>query len=342
MKSKKSIKTQTVAWVLIAVIILGFVGAGAIYFSTRGEGATQTAVQQATAAAQAGKSGDVASIGVYVRDLSHNNVNTKIAVPFYCQGDDGTFIIDGTTSSTSAESTGKTTIGTEVTCWAFNSTIQTSTPSVTMVDDEVEHIVIDAYTLSTTAETIIYDSTLTNVSSSISNLSIGAGGSDSFLKMRFKNENTDTWLALGGFYWDVIEDTNISNIDMSGGVKLFGFGDAPSISISKSPLPTAVSGRKSAWDYVFVPSENEDGNNLLIIDENDYIETSPITFESSVGCIGATGNGGRAIVKAFVSGYYRETKNTGVAFGHETDESSATRITTADISGDTVYCLGTA
>jgi len=333
-KSKKAQATILTIVVIAAIIIAIGLGVYTIFF--RGEDVSQQVVQQQVAAAQASKSGDVASIGVYVRDLANNNVNTKIAVPVYCMGDDNTFIIDGTSSSTSAEITGKTTVGTTVTCWAFNATTQTLKPTVLDVDEEIEHIVIDAYALATSADVIVYDSTLTAADNGNVNLSVGADGSDSFAKMKFRNNNTDKWIPLGGFFIDVTENTNISNIDMSGGVNLFGFSDAPETSISKSSLTTAVSDRKSKWDYVFELSPDANGNNVLIIDENDYIETSPLTFESSVGCT-AGSTGAQGIIKAFISGYFRETKNTGVAYGHETDASSAAVIAT-DIVGETVYC----
>ena len=337
MKNKRG---QAVAWVLVAVILLGLIGGG-IYLGTRGPTTEGVVQQTAQAVASASKSGDVASIGIYVRNIANNDVNTKVVSTVYCQSADGTFIIDGTSSSASAEITGKTTVGDTVTCWAFGSTYQTVKPTVTIVDAEVEHIVVDAFEFATYAEMTVYDSTLTASDEGIANLSVGADGSDSFAKMKFKNNDTDSILPLGGFYFDVIEATNVSNIDMAGGVQLFGFTDAPAVSLSKSVIPTAISTRKSKWDYVFTPSANAEGNNVLMIDENDYIETSPITVESSVGCTaGQSIDGGSKMrIRAFISGYYRETKNNGVAFGHETDASSASAISSSsDLEGSLLYC----
>lgn len=324
-------------YALLGVMVIGVVVL--IYFVATSGAPAQTVVQESLENIVAeSHEGKVASIGVYVRDLSHNNVNTKRAATVYCQDDTGSFIIDGTTASTSAEITGKTTIGKTVTCWAFDGTYQTMEPEVTVIDEEAEHIVIDAFTSAITAEATVYDTTFTSANDGAVNLSVGADGSDSFAKMKFKNNNTDSFISLGGFSVDVIEDTNITGIDMVGAVSLFGFIDTPLVKIVKSDLTTGVSARKSQWDYVFEidADAGEIGNQALIINENDYIETGPITFESDVGCT-AGSTGARGVIRGFIKGYFRETKNEGVGYAHETDASSASVIET-DIACTTVYC----
>ena len=334
LKIMKNKKGNVATWVFIGLILVIALVAGGFWWnsqSTPGE----TAV---TAAAVSGiaKVGNVASIKVFVRDVAQNDINTKLAVATYCQANTGEFIIDATSSSTSAEITGQTTIGKVITCWAFNSTVQTMTPVTITVNAEVEHIVIDAYQVPTSSEMTIFDSSLNSANTGTVNLSVGADGSDSFSKMKFKNDNTNKWIPLGGFFYDVVEDTNVSDVDMSGSVVLFGFGsEAIPTTISRNTENTAVNDRKSKWDYVFGMSDNANGQNALIIEQNDYIETSPITISSSVGCSGNLG--GRLIIKAYTNGYFRETKNTGVAYGFENDASTASVIT-ADHTGATVYC----
>ncbi len=330
------------AWIGISVVILLAVAVigGGLYLYTSSEKTTESVVQQtAQEFAQASQSGKVASFGVYVRDISDNDVNTKKVVPIYCQRADGTFAIDGTSSSSSAETTGKTTIGDTITCWAFNSTYQTSEPAVLKIIKEVDSLVIDTYRLhAQKASMDFYDDTLTVADLYAVNLSVSAGGSDSFSKLRLKNNVTDTILPVGGFYLDVTEGTNISNIDMSGSVSLSGM-DKSSTQLVVSTLSSAVTGRKAKWDYVFEFDDDsaKAGNQALLLEEHDYLETGAVIVESSVGCTAGIEAGTSIIPYVFTKGYFRETKNSGVAYGHETDASSASVIST-DMAGDKVFC----
>jgi len=332
-------KGQTAVLVVIMLLLVA-VGGTFIYTSFAGGGTSQSVIQKTIQqTAEETKSGTVSSIGVYVRSVSKDDVNTKIAVPVYCQEvGSGKFIIDGTTSSTSAEITGKSTIGETVRCWAFNSTVQTLEPAEVKITGEAEHIVIDAYNLGTGAEFTFYDDTLTNANNGAVNLSVGADGSESFAKLKFKNNNTNENIPLGGFFFDVNENTNISDIDMSGSVDLKGMDHSNSL-IVVSDLTTRVSSRKSQWDYVFELDDDssKEGNQALILEENDYLETGPITISSSVGCTSGSVAGTKAQVRAFMKGYYRTTKSNTVGYGHETDASSASRIA-VDITGPSIYC----
>lgn len=349
MKNKKGNATGVVLVVAVLLLVAGVFGFGAWYImanpsSQSGVGGN-TIVQDV---ADATSEGDVAQIKVYVRDLANSDVNTKIAVPIYCEDNEGNMILDGTTSSTSTETSGSTTRGTTVSCYAFNSSIQTAEQASgveanrkywnRVVDEEIEHIVIDAYTVNTVAPLMdFYDDTLTVADSGAVNLSVGADGSDSFSKMRFKNNDTDKWIPLGGFYIDVIEATNISNIEMAGSATLSGM-DHSSTQIKDSDLTTKVTARKSIFDYVFELDDDasESGNQALLLEENDYLETGAVTVYSDVGCT-AGSTGARMVAYAFTKGYFRETKGTGIGYGHENDQSTASVIT-ADLTGSTVYC----
>jgi len=336
MKNKKggSVVGGIIAVALIAILgIFVLFATGVLKFPTE-----QLVIQQTVSdIAEATQEGDVAQIKVYVRSISENNINTKVAVPVYCQDDRGSFIIDSTSSSTSTEITGTTTRGRTITCWAFDSTHQTHAPVVTLVDEEAEHILIDVYNISTSAEMTVRDANLNSCNDGAVNLSVGADGSDSFEKMKFKNNNTNKWLPLGGFFFNVIEDTNISGIDMSGSARLVGM-DKASTQVVISDLSTAVTARKTAWDYVFEIDDDsaQEGNQALILEENDYLETGPITVTSAVGCT-AGSTGAQMVIKAFTKGFYRTTKDAGVEYGHETDATIASVIS-ADITGTTVYC----
>lgn len=330
-------KGQAVAWVLVILVFLGFLGVGGYVFM---QGDDEQQGETAAAVAQATKTGDVSSIKVYVRDMANDDVNTKLAVATYCQGDDGVFIIDGTTSSTSAEISGQTTIGKTITCYAFDSTHQTLAPSVIKVDEEVEHIVIDAYTVSTTATVDFYDDTFTVADNGISNITIASEGSDTYQKLKFTNTGSDAWYPLGGFYVNTVESSNVSLVDITGSAVVGGVADKSSTQIVDSLLTTRVSARKSAFDYVFEindgnPSVGNNGNQPIILDENDFIETGVVNVES-------TNSGGCATAESvtwasFTKGYYREATNTGIGYGHETDAVSSAVIT-ADVNLDDFYC----
>jgi len=342
MKNKKG-----QAWIGIVLVVLIAIGlAGGGYYIFTKPDPSSVAGTTVTDIAQATKSGDVASIGVYVRDIVNDDVNTKVAVPVYCQGSDGSFIIDGTSSSTSAEITGKTTIGDTVTCWAFNGTQQTLAPVIMKVDQEVEHLVIDSYRVAVTTTMDYYDDSLDVADDGVKNLSVASEGSDSFSKLRLKNNVSDSILPIGGIYIDVIENSNITSIELSGSATLSGFSDTiansahSSTNIVDSTLSTTVSARKSLWDYVFEFDDDSSapGNQPLLLEENDYVETGSITVSSDVGCADDSGNNGARMRNyVFTKGYFRETKNTGVGYGHETDATTGTVIT-ADAPGSIVYC----
>lgn len=334
---KMNKKGQAVAWVLVGLVFLSMIGIGTFMFV--GDDDVQQG-ETATAVAQATKTGDVSSIKVFVRDMANDDVNTKLAVATYCQGDDGVFIIDGTTSSTSAEITGQTTIGKTVTCYAFDSTHQTMTPAVVKVDEEVEHVVIDAYTVSTTATVDFFDDTFTVADNGVSNITIGSEGSDTFQKLKFTNTGSDAWYPLGGFYVNTVESSNVSIVDIAGSAVVGGISGKSSTDIVASTLSTRVSARKSAFDFVFEindgnPVAGNDGNQPIILDENDFIESGVVNVES-------TNSGGCATTESvtwasFTKGYYREATNTGIGYGHETDAVSSAVIT-ADVNLDDFYC----
>lgn len=329
---RKNKKGQAVAWVFVGLFFLVVLGGGA-YLLWGGDDTTQQ-TETAGAVAAATKTGDVSSIKVYVRDLANDDVNTKLAVATYCQDNDGTFIIDGTTSSTSAEISGQSTIGKTVTCYAFDSTHQTMTPAVVKVDEEVEHVVIDAYTVSTTATADFYDDTFTVADNGASNITIASEGSDTYQKMKFTTTGADKFYPLGGFYVNTVESSNISLIDITGSAVVGGVAGKSSTQIVDSSLTTRVSARKSAFDFVFEINDGAD-NAPIILDENDFIETGVVNVES-------TNSGGCAVTElvqwsSFTKGYYREATGTGIGYGHETDAVSAAVIT-ADINLDDFYC----
>lgn len=338
------------AWIgvlLLVFVAVMVVGGGLIawkqgWFSkTETQAIQQQTTQQLTEAVQ---TGDVAQIKVYVRDMTNNDVNTKVAIPVYCQDSKGNFIIDATSSSASAEITGTTTRGETGTCWAFNSTYQ-SFPEPFTVSGEAEHILIDAYSTDVAGKyggaIQFYDDTYSTGTDGAINISCGADGTDTFQKMKFTNNGTDTAYNLGGFYFDVIEDTNVSDVDVSGSIALFSM-DHSSAKIVDSSLGTSVTGRKSKWDFVFEVDDDasESGNQPLLMYEADYLETGSVSVTADGDGCPTDANSDLISSYAFAKGYYRSSKENSVKFGHETDATTPTRIggSTGDITGDTFRC----
>ena len=326
-------------WIGVGLLIVGILGITMLGLYLTGVLTPQATVQQTTQTAQqvaqATKTGDVSSLGVYVRDISNNNINTKVAVPVYCQDDAGSFIIDGTSSSTTAEITGKTEIGRTVTCWAFNSTYQ-SEPVTVKIDGESPHIVIDSYKVPTSAKLQFYDDTYTTGTGGAINMSAGADATDTFQKMKFTNNNSDTMLPLGGFYFDIIESSNVSALDISGSASLSGM-DKATTQIVESDLSTKVSARKTLWDFVFEIDDDssQSGNQALLMEENDYLETGSVSVTADGD--GCSGSADLISSYAFTKGYYRSNKEDSVKYGHETDATTSAVIT-SDITGETFYC----
>lgn len=349
MKNKKGANFVGVSLVfLLAILVVAVIGGG-IYMINK-ESKTQEGIGASTPeeVATATNEGDVAQIKVFVRNLANNNINTKIPVAVYCVDDQGTMVIDGTSSSASTEISGSTTRGRKVSCYAFNSTIQTADQPASLqanqrywdraVDEEIEHIVVDAYEVATTGKMTFYDDQLNSANAGASNITITGDGSDSFNKMRFENNNTDKWIPLGGFYFNTVTGTNISALDISGSATVKAKNHGSSTKIVESDLSTKLSSRKDNFDYVFEFDDDSTkaGNQPLILEESDYIETRTVYVESDVGCDAVAEN--LVTGYAFTEGWYRATKSgESLKFGHETDASSSSVIT-ADITGSTFYC----
>lgn len=325
-----------VIMVILLLAVVGIAGYAVYSLKTSPQSTVQTTTQSAQQVAQATKTGDVSSLNIYVRDLANNNINTKIAVATYCKDDLGQFILDGTSSSTSAEISAKTEIGRTVTCWAFNGTT-VAVPQTIKIDGESPHIVLDAYNAlgSGRGKLQFYTDTYATGSGGAVNVSVSAGGSGKFQKARFTVNSTDTVYPLGGFYFNRVASSNISDIDMSGSATLSGMTHA-STQIVKSTLATAVTSRKDNWDFVFEIDDNsaEAGNQPLLMEENDYLESGAVVVSSNSGCTSA---GELVSSYAFAKTYFRSNTKADVLFGHETDGTSPAVVLT-DITGDTFYC----
>ena len=347
-------KGQAVGWglFLIGVLlvgIIGFAGYNMGWFSkqvsqTGVGGEVKTPAQQIVEETQKGK---VAQIGVSVRSVSADNVNTKVIAPIYCTDSTGKLLIDNTASSASADTTAKTTIGETITCYAFNATWQTKQPVVIKVDSESKGgQVIDAFVVPTnTGHLQVYTDTLVTGTGGYANVTAsGTNGAGTFSKLRYTVNVSNQWMPLGGLYFDTVPNSNISKIDFAGTATISG-GDHATTNIVASSLGNTVTSRKELWNYVFEfndpvykPTGNT-GNNPLLLEQNDYFDTGSVTVTSSTGC----SSGGELVTMyTFSKGYYKSAVATGkdiIKYGHQTDASPGAVITT-DLTGDTWYCKG--
>ena len=348
LKNKKGSMAVNLLVVFVAIMVIAVITVSYFYIKTSQKAVpgTEEGQKQITDTAIALKTGDVASIGVYVVDTENNDPTTKVQVQVYCKEENGGWVISGTTSSTSAETTGKTTIGNKLDCYAVNSTYNTlddisTNPNAKyfsrVIDEENEHIVIQAYRSLGAGRGAItfYTDTLGTGTGGIVNVTAGVNGMGTFQKMRFKNNGTDSSYNLGGFYFDKTENSNVSIIDISGSAVLSGMSHA-STQVVKSSLGTKISARQTKWDYVFEIDDNPQvtGNQPLYMQENDYLDTGSVS-------VTANGNGcqvGADLISsfAFAKGYYKSITDN-VLFGYENDAVSPSVIG-SDITGDTFDC----
>lgn len=337
MKNKKGMGMNGLILTFIGIFLIAGLIIGGVWFVTTQSGVGEKKVEELAGAT---KQGDIAKLGIYVRDVENNNPNTKVAVPIYCKDEDGKMLngADGTTSSTTSETSVSSTIGSTATCYAFNSTYNTVKPVVVSIEDEYTAVTIDAYkTLGAGyGQIVFYDDGLNTGTGGALNLTgVGASQTGTFQKMRFKNNGTDVAYNLGGFYFNTQESANVSNIDISGGATLHGMTKT-STQVLLSTIGTRVTSRQSSWDFRFEIDDNpsESGNQPLYMQESDYLETGSMSVE-------ANGNGcGAELISsyAFQKGYYRSISDSDpIGFGYETDAQSPSSIGT-DITGDTFYC----
>ena len=349
--NKKMNKKGANALTVLVVFLLSLIVVGGIIFGVyfaglakqsgvggAGAGTNQSLVQQVNA-------GDVAQIKVYVQDASAQNTQTKVAVPVYCLDSKGSMIIDGTTSSITSQISGSTTREETITCYAFNSTYQTVTPTVTKMSGEIENIVVNVFRVTTTGKLSFYTDTFATGLGKANVTSVGVSTTGTLQKLRYQNNNTNQWMPLGGFYFDKTVGSNISLIDVTGSATLFG-ADHASTSIVSSSLANKVTSRNDKWDYVFeindptVKMVGNSGNQPVILEGSDYLDSGSVKVTGNGNGVVATSVGGELVgTYAFAKGYFRSTVSNAILYGYQTDAPSASVIT-SDITGDGFYVNG--
>jgi hypothetical protein len=340
--NKKGVKGSTIAIILILALLVVAVGV-VVYMTSTSQQAIQ---KQAEIVTNATTSGDYAQISVKVHDISALNENTQIAVPVYCVDDLGNVIIDGTSSSTSADIKGSTARNRVISCYAFNSTVQTSTANTkgywdVAINQDSVPIVIDAYTVATVSLVKFYnkDGTVSGTDGLVNVTGVGADKKVTLQKLYIENNQSYKWLPLAGVYVDKIANSNVTKVDFSGSASKGSFTD--------SSWGTRVSARSEIWNFVM--SANGGANTLgtlnnagimpIMLEDGDSLTTGTVSVTGDGEGCNPAGTAESLTSYIFTSGFFRSQKTGAkpVQFGYETDASSSAVIT-ADITGGYVGC----
>ena len=297
-------------WILVGFVILG--GAYLIY--------SQSTVQQTVVGTQTidgttvsstllGKS---ATLSLNARDQSADDITTRKGVPVYILDPSGNWAESGGTSTSSSASQDFTS-GIVVSekpykATAFNNTygsvnglqeILVSTQGITAD--------IPVYTISGSLEITLFDvddSALIKVGGA--NLTLGAGETQQFNKLRIKNNLSNTGYRVYSIYMDLDQNTNVSSISIN---------DAKVESEGSAPLSRVTTDDKT---WKFKSSE--------ILYEYKQVELTNIAVQSD-----GDGTSGESYTLNIVDGeYYFSSKGEGVKFGAETDSTTPTDVGTGD------------
>ena len=339
--------------VLFVILVLFVIVGGSIvgyevvkYMRTTQEAVTvQIQEEEANGDVEKIKEGGISYVAVYVSDKAAANEEANVKAPVYCIDDLGSYVIDSTLSKTTQRITGQTNIGRTVTCYAFNGTFQ-SIPVTFEITQDKRDFNIPGYTVSQSAFTQTYDSQLRTQTGNPSrsdkgmgtgggqNITLSAAGTATIHKMRTTNNNTAKWLPIAGYYFNLQDNSTITEINIPETIELFSMDHAKSKLVTSS-LSTAVSQRKRHWDVVYEFDDDPiaEGNQPLIMDEGDYLETGTIEVKTSAGCGGDT-----VAVFAFPKGYFKSRIEAKVKFGHETDGDNPGLILQQDWNGTAFKC----
>jgi hypothetical protein len=333
LNKKGSGATTAAIWVLVVVVIAMF-GLGVVYVPKLLKSSEQTsftggAGTNADDIAAALKTGDAASLRIYVTDEEAANTGTKVAAPIYCYDETGKFAdnADGTVSSTSSATQVNTVIGKTLTCQAINKTFYGDKQVVPVKEDNVPVTLVAHRVCSSTGGTITYyDKNGANEA----NLTLAANEESYFGKMEFRISSANCAYNLAGFYIDTVTGTNISNIDMSGTADVIGQKGHPDTNIVKGKAK--YERIKDVDDYVFEIDDNsaQEGNQPLMMHQYDYLNTGSVTVLADAD--GTSGVGDTMTTYAFDKTSFRSYKVEAIFDNAvEDDQDSPSDIGAADI-----------
>ena len=311
--NKKGSSTAVAIWVILVVIILiaSIGGYAIIKYNAR-----QTALDQQKQAEAEGKEpvsladlrcGEISNLKLYVQDQENNDPTTKVASEIYCIDKDGKKVIDGTNSSTTAETTGSTSKCNTIKCISFSKEAYYGEWKTINTDfQETLHEIIPVSTVAKGGLLELYTTTLTTGQVNITG--VGANAEKTLDHLKYTNNDSDSAMNLAGFFFDIGYGGNVSKIEVKS-------GDS---TITDTGLKFEVTADKEKDDFV---SEIDDdsatpGNQPIILHEYDEFESGKIIIgANSNGCA----SGGEGItVYAFDKANFKARDGT-IQFGHQTD-----------------------
>jgi len=359
--NKKAKETPLAIWLLsISGVILVF-ALVAWMFNIGGIQQTQVTDEktQDTVVETAQKAKTVAaSRDVYVYDLETNNPYTASVVTSVYRSKNGEGYTDiGDSSASAALKLSQINTNDKIKLWAFNLT-QTSggTAFAAYEPTEIDIGSIESDIVKLTTHSIA-DGTEVSVElfdendqprgtpAEINTSNVGASGSYTYSKIQFKVNESDKSYNLGGFYTDLVQNTNISNVELGGSVSFSGKTSSeqsgkPSVTTSLAPPTSSANFNPSALstpqrlkgssqgEYVFWLSRP------VLVHETDKVDVDSLKLTADGdGC-----NTEEFDIYAFDVAPFLSSKNSNVYLGAENDQASPADVGAADSARRRQYC----
>ena|SRR3990167_6504671 len=294
-------KTSAVLWIIVSCLVVLTV---AVVMNARSQSVLDDQLINAPVASTLlGKS---ATVSIQARDSGADDVTTRRGVPVYIVDSDGTYVETGSSSTTASGAATQFTSGMKVSdkpykITAFNNTWgSVSGLQDVMLTSQSPNVDVSVYLMSHSLEMTLYDSDDNALARSASNLTLGAGETKAYTKLRIKNNLTNSGFNLYGLYFDLDANTNVSAIQIN---------DAK-VDVEGSMSLSSVTTDDKTWK----------------------MKTPTILYEFSqldIGTIQVTADGdGTALdtdsftLYAVDGAYFYSAKGKGVLFGPENDATS--------------------
>ena len=204
---------------MVVLMSLAVVGLGAFLFksgtfATTEEASSVAAVVQRSADANLGKSATM-------KVRSYNRVNDtqpQVAATLYMVetvGDNKRLISDGTALSATADTSVATTVGAKIYGVAFSGTYY-GTPKEIDVTKEVEPFYLDVNEVAGTGAGNVNITTWKDSSNAIGNITLGAGQTDTWDKIRIKVNTDQRAFNFKGIVFNLTSSSNVDRITIAG------------------------------------------------------------------------------------------------------------------------------
>lgn len=300
-------KTSGVTFAAIGIFVLLLIGVGIYGYGQF----SQTAVSDGTVNPNANPNtvttqlyGKAATLSLSARDKGADDTQTRRAVPVYVQNPDGVFTVTGgttTSTSTSASVTSGIAVNTKpYKVTAFNGTYGSINGlQDVLVTNEAPTADIPVYTISTSETLTLYDDADLALSTAQANVTMGAGETYRYSKLRIKNPNANTAFRVYGLYWDLDVGTNITSISVNDN-DVDALGTMPLNSVTSDDMTWKLKAPKILYEF-------------------DFIDIDSIAVQ-------ANGNNPNEAFTLYVADgeYFYSSKDKGVILGPETDSTTPT------------------